>query len=298
VEAIYYNNADLQFGRDMHCKQTGTSVACYVSNYSSTDLPGAPDQDSIHLAEANPRTPIASVAMEYNPALGINAVRFYVYHADGSLFANPALDSEGGKYTPWLCMACHGGAYNSTTHNVEGAVFLPFDVPTVKQDLNPASPFSEVNQREAFGALNGLVLATIPSPNTAQANDPVRNLINGWYGWCGGPGAPGCTPDDAGHAYVPPPPAPGWPGQAALYQTIPRFYCRTCHVAQGSTSSTYPDWTQFSDFNSPGFLKSVVCTSRSMPHAEVPFKAFWLSTNPHGPSFLANALSISGGCPP
>ena len=303
VEAIFYNNGDLQFGRDMHCKQTGPIVACYVSNYSSTGLPAGPDQDAIHLAESPTRQPIASVAMEYDPSKGANAVRFYVYHADlasndGTLFRNPALDSEGGKYAPWLCMACHGGSYNS--HNVENASFLPFDVPTFKQDLNAASIFSEPNQREAFGQLNALVLAT--SPNNTNTNNPIGNLITQWYAWCGGPGAAGCTIDDTGHAYAPPPPAPGWPGRAALYQTIPRFYCRTCHVAQGSTSSPYPDWTQFSSFNSPSFIGNHACgPTRDMPHAEVPFKAFWLSVNPHGPAYLADGttgINISGGCPP
>jgi hypothetical protein len=305
VEAIFYNNGDLQFGRDMHCKQNGLDVACYVSNYSSTGLPAGPDQDAIHLAEANPRHPLASVAMEYNHSLGANAVRFYVYRADlpgndGTLFKNPALDSEGGKYAPWLCMACHGGAY--VGHNVENAAFLPFDVPTFKQDLILASPFSEPNQREAFGALNALVAAT--NPNNTNPNNPIGHLITQWYQWCGGPGAGGCTIDDVGHPYVPPPPAPGWsgPGQTDLYKTIPRVYCRTCHMAQGSSSSTYPDWTQYDDFNDPGFLKFVACTARSMPHAEVPFKAFWLSTDPHGPAYLGapspTGIGIAGGCPP
>ena len=304
VEAIFYNNGDLQLGRDMHCIKTGNNVACYVSNYSSTLLPGGPDQDAIHLAEASNRVPLASVAMEYDLTLGINAVRFYVFHADlpnndGTLFPNPALDSELNKYTPWLCQACHGGAYNTTTHNVENAAFLPFDVPSYKQDLVLTSPFSEPNQREAFGQLNALVAAT--APNSTNPNDPIRNLITQWYQWCGGAGAPGCTIDDAAHPYLPPPPSPGWTGHADLYQKIPRVYCRTCHVAQGSASSIYPDWTQFSDFNSPSVLRSAVCTGRSMPHSEVSFRALWLSADPHGPAYLADpvtGIGITPGCPP
>ena len=33
AHAIYANLADLQFGRDMHCMQSGEKVACYVANY-------------------------------------------------------------------------------------------------------------------------------------------------------------------------------------------------------------------------------------------------------------------------
>ena len=43
VEAIYYNNGDLQLGRDMHCLQTGTNVACYVTNYGTLQGPSQPD---------------------------------------------------------------------------------------------------------------------------------------------------------------------------------------------------------------------------------------------------------------
>ena len=36
-DALYYNGGDLGFGRDMHCKKTGSKVACYVGNYGSAE---------------------------------------------------------------------------------------------------------------------------------------------------------------------------------------------------------------------------------------------------------------------
>jgi hypothetical protein len=36
-----------------------------------------------------------------------------------------------------------------------------------------------------------------------------------------------------------------------------------------------------------------------MPHAEVPFKRFWLSTNPSAPQYLADpvlGINITAGC--
>jgi len=100
--------------------------------------------------------------------------------------------------------------------------------------------------------------------------------------------------------YAPPPPAPGWSGHVPLYQTIPRVYCRTCHGSQGSGSTGFPDWTQYSDFNNPGFISLLRVRPPVMPHAEVPFKKFWLSTNPSGPAYLAYpalGINIPGGCP-
>jgi hypothetical protein len=32
VRAFYFNNGDLQLGREMHCNQSGEKIACYVSN--------------------------------------------------------------------------------------------------------------------------------------------------------------------------------------------------------------------------------------------------------------------------
>ena len=77
TRAVYYNNGDLQFGRDMHCLALSGAPAidpelgllgtlinvCYVANYSDgTALPGHDPQAAIGNAENN-TNPIAAVAM-------------------------------------------------------------------------------------------------------------------------------------------------------------------------------------------------------------------------------------------
>jgi hypothetical protein len=319
VEAIYFNTADLQFGRDMHCLQgPGTppdaKLACYVTNYGQNQLPQGDPQTGITNAEGYSH-PIATVAMEYNPTNAHNVVSFYAYKADGSLLPAPELDTQVTtvKPIPQICMACHGGQITNTS-DVDNANFIAFDVYSFLYDSNtyPASspnyPYATTppggnpaygsvtsNQEETFRKLNAMVLAT--NSNSADPNQPIINLINGWYSGCGGVNNPGCTVTDT---YAPPPPSPGWAGHVALYQTIPRVYCRSCHSSQGSPSSAYPDWTQYSDF-SGGLVPFAVCASAPiMPYAQVPFKRFWLSTNPSAPLYLADpmlGLGISTGCP-
>jgi hypothetical protein len=58
IRAVYYNNGDLQFGRDMHCRMNSTSsaviVACYVSNYDDGIRPyGSDPQKAISRAAFN-----------------------------------------------------------------------------------------------------------------------------------------------------------------------------------------------------------------------------------------------------
>jgi mono/diheme cytochrome c family protein len=290
----------------MHCLQTGSNVACYVTNYATLQ---GPSQPAIVAAESK-SSPVATVAMEYNPTLGSSAVRFYAFDNTGALFPNPILDSQGKKFLPQNCMACHGGTYNTTTNNVDNASFLVFDIYSFLYDSTvnpiygttppggvPAFGSVKVNQEDVFRQLNAMVLATNPN-GVDTPNLPISSLINGWYSGCGGVNTPGCTVNDT---YAPPPPAVGWPGHATLYQTIPRVYCRTCHGSQGSGSTGFPDWTQYSDFNNPGFISFAACSAAPvMPHAEVPFKKFWLSTNPSGPAYLADpvlGINIPGGCP-
>jgi hypothetical protein len=318
VEAIYFNNADLQFGRDMHCLQgTGTppnaKVACYVTNYGQNQLPQGDPETGIANAEAH-SLPIASVAMEYNPANTHNVVSFYAYKADGTLLADPALDTQTTitKPIPQICMACHGGTING--NNVDNVSFIAFDIYSFLYDNSatagvygtstapgcvagvPSYPNCTPNQQPVFRQLNAMVRAT-NSNAVDMANSPIINLIDGWYSGCGGVNNTTCT--TVTDTYAPPPPTPGWAGHTALYQTIPRTYCRNCHSSLGTPSSVFPDWTQYSDFNS-GLVPPLVCSSYLMPYAQVPFKRFWLSANPSAPLYLADpttGLNITTGCP-
>jgi hypothetical protein len=235
LRAVYYNNADLQFGRDMHCLpiKTTTSTefgssevtACYVANYSDSGGPGSQHQGTaITYAEQN-HLPIAAVAMvgvnSRQFGLGLNgnvsssdtsSVYFVVFtpplaasnigEFTPSIKAN--LDSQGPKVVPGICMACHGGNYNAATSSVSNARFLPFDTPSFLYD-EVLLAFTESAQSETFRQLNSVVRAvdagvTDSSKVTSQTS---TDLIDGWYSWCGGVGKSGCSIDDVGHPFIP-----------------------------------------------------------------------------------------------
>jgi hypothetical protein len=131
-----------------HALQTGSNIACYVSNYSPTAAPGGDPQGSITDAIGR-GTPLARVAMEYNAAApnGQN-VQFFAYKPDGSLLDAPQLDSEGPKFIPQICMACRGGSF-TPGQPVAGASSLPFDTSSFLYDAAPAG-YRLNNQQEQF----------------------------------------------------------------------------------------------------------------------------------------------------
>jgi hypothetical protein len=178
LRAIYYNNGDLQFGRDMHCLSSGgntpSSVACYVSNYggplrlisnSASTFPQntiSSPQTAISNAHFN-KGRIATVAMVYtnNPQVSQANVQFWVFDKslngnvnDGPLLPAAILDTQGNKATPGVCLTCHGGTYDKNTNLAKNASFLPFDAPTFifgspSGDISNIS-ISEFAQREVL----------------------------------------------------------------------------------------------------------------------------------------------------
>ncbi len=333
--AQYFNNGDLQLGRDMHCLKTTPVVggvthdhiACYVSNYGNgTNTVQGDPQFGVQNAVDRLIQPAATVAMEYDAPQGspppVDAVQFYVYHGaannNGGEFEDPILDSEGNKYLPQNCMACHGGSYNHNTNHVEGASFLPFDVFSFIYDKRVGDALDVdalAGRQEAFRQLNALVAAT--KPNNTNPDDPINSFIAGTYGWSGcNVNTIGCRAQDGPRPLHPGDQGPftpaGWQASAttiALYQTIPRPYCRTCHLAQSSTFP--PDWTSFAQLTTnpnKGFVQSRVCVPtevlgvpnghlKFMPHAEVPYQAFWFSGNPSAPVFLGDPTTGLGFTP-
>ena len=242
TRAIYYNNGDLQFGRDMHCIDftgpvdadlvfTGIVInVCYVANYSdASGGPGGDPQTSVTNAETN-TSPIAAVAMVnisqqipfflgFPPQfLWLNApfVEFIVFTppAKGdpidAFVPNPeaVLDSEGAKAVPGVCIACHGGTYSIVTHNVSGARFLPFDTPSFLYD-QVNNTFSEASQSAQFRTLNIIAKNASTDGGFGFANSltsqTVRDLVDGWYSWCGGVDSinPNCSIDDVNHTFIP-----------------------------------------------------------------------------------------------
>ena len=361
TRATYFNNGDLQFGRDMHCRTQSNfatsrvrilqsqTYACYVSNFSTSGKPGS-TADAVgsieQVVSSPPHGPIATVVMERTaiprliPVLGsgkkISAVpssafgdvRFFAYGADGSPIVTAALDSEGAKALPGLCLACHGGSYQLSTAGtprVFSGNFLPFDTSTFI--FAPDATLTEAAQRDSFRKLNEFVKSTKPRPT-------IADLIDGWYQWCGGVGKVGCFLDDQNHPFIPgencsnnatcfsscPPLTSanpsrtqvtcGWGSAAgiaptgygaagfdarAFYRQVVAKECRTCHIAQADALNVenYSLWV-----DSQISIQSVLFSNYRMPFGEVPFLDFW-SLKPVSNGKTAKDL-MKGyfGCPP
>ena len=300
-QAVYFNNGDLKFGRNMHCRVTATgTTACYVSNYGTVG-----EDDSITaLPEARAAgTPVATVTMEYDPtATNGENVQFWAYefatNPNGDYLAHPALDGQGGKPIPDICLACHGGQYTGTG-KAQYAIFLPFDLDSFLYDTagNPNAGFpNSAAAQVQFRLLNNIVLNTHPDNLTGDTNDPVTNLMNLWYPTgVGNPGAQFVF----NHAIAAN--QGGFPAHGPLYDNVVKPACRTCHLAQGSSL----DWTSFTQMSTgpfSGSIKTHVCgggtplahqtVNFSMPHGEVPFKYFWQNSLS---STVDSELSL-GGC--
>jgi hypothetical protein len=161
--------------------------------------------------------------------------------------------------------------------------------------------FTRPNQLEQFRRLNALIVDT-------EVNHPaptaLLQLVGGWYQGCGGVGSAACgtclggagCPTSFNGSFRP----TAWddsPTHRDVYDKVVRVACRGCHVVQGSDF----DWTSPDQMTGPfrSWIERDVCTGpaapsnveRRMPHAEVPFKAFWES--PDAPGLLKGLLGIA-----
>jgi hypothetical protein len=294
-QAIYFNNGDLKFGRNMHCltKNAGTgAAACYVQNFGDVG-----EDDSVTaLADARSATSlVATVTMEYDPtATNGESVQFWAYDSSGNYLPHPTLDGQGGKPIPDICLSCHGGYFNSGTGKARGAIFLAFDLDSFLYDT-PGDPHTVAAAQTAFRELNQIVLNTNPDGQTGDSNKPVTQLMNLWYPT--GVATPGAQ-FSFNHAVAAN--QGGFPANGPLYDDVVKPVCRTCHTAQGSSI----DWTSFSQMNSQSTqIQLFACGGGTpaahqtfnfaMPHAQVPFKNLWLNSLS---STLSSELSLSG-CP-
>ena len=268
TRAAYLNFNDLGFGRDMNCLQTGSDLACYVTNY------GAPDQNPANADAAESQDPTkrgATVAMEYKNSEGADRrVRFFVYAPGDPTTAGKLkfadLDGLGPKSVPNLCIVCHGGTYDSGANNVLQARFREFDLQSFKYsggrswDYPPSAASNSLSNNEltAFATLNKLVHDI--QPNTSA----IKELIDNWYP--GGFGA-GTKPSNTA---VP----PGWSGDANFYRNVFGKSCRTCHVARdkGVANGFY---TFNSSSNFAGTDYAVCGFPKFMPNAYITYKNFW-----------------------
>jgi hypothetical protein len=301
ASALYFNNGDLKFGRDMHCRVTNNTpgaIACYVSNFGAVgtdDAPFALSQAEAYEAshQVSPQ-PAATVAMEYDPTAGSGAVQFWAYKGDGSYLALPILDSEGAKPMPDMCLACHQGTYSGTPGTkVNGASFLAFDLDSFLDDTGTPFPSSvkvTAAVQQQFHLLNNMVAATNPPPGV----DQLQQL---WY-----TSTTSTVPFafNQGAAQLPGQPFVEQPGSIhhePLYDSVVKVVCRTCHVALPGR-----EWNSFSQMYGSGgseaaFIQSLVCApTLIMPHAEVPWQRFWQQNMA---ATLASELAFPPpGCPP
>jgi hypothetical protein len=172
AHAVYTNNFDLGFGRDMYfSKCANGTMASVVINYPTLE------------AAANKLGAFLAVAMEYTPGAGSSApcftniadpttntgscfATFYSFAPDDRtgvfqriLSAN--FDRRGQKYLPGSCTACHGGTpafapgQPYPSNGRIDANFLPWDVGTLLfGDTDPAFSCIASNQNPNCASVN------------------------------------------------------------------------------------------------------------------------------------------------
>jgi hypothetical protein len=290
----------------MHCRNvssagTGFSqdwIACYVTNYGSVGVDFA-HQPSNPVTDAyNHLNVVATVAMEYHPDQ-VDRVQFWAYNNANNYLARPALDVEGGKPMPDICMACHQGSYGGAGTLVNGAAFLPFDIDSfLGDDGNPLqNTLGSGGQRptqEDFRQLNQFALIA-----TNAGGPAIQRLTDLWYkdgGHPNGVQSAGATYHfNQGAAQL------GTFGtHPALYDDVVRGVCRTCHVARNPNAMIGDTWDQLQQMTAQqSFITLLACgpgngsPHHTMPHAQVPYKRFW-STSLE--TTLGTELSTT--CPP
>jgi hypothetical protein len=189
------------------------------------------------------------------------------------LSTTATFDSEGPKFAPHACLACHGGRYDPTTGLVQGASLLPIDPGLV--DLGADRAAAE----EPIRNINAIVRQTYSTPAVAA-------YIQGLYG--GNVDVPGTQ---AAANYIP----QGWATQPSLYLDFVKKDCAMCHLA-GPSQINFLTAGNF--LSNKELIHVAVCKAHSMPHAELPFTNFWNSGSGavFGPGLFAAALGLPG-CP-
>lgn len=267
AHAVYVNNFDLGFGRDMYMKQG----ACDANTASlpSSQRAGHCDMAFIvvnyaSLENAARRiSPILAVAMEYSATSpgGERFTKFYTFapdRRDGEfkrvLSAN--LDGRGEKYMPQTCVTCHGGVPGQVDGNgayTNGgnvhAGFLLWDMDALLfSDTDPSftrksrhaalrNSYTRASQEAPVKALNAGAYVTLKDPQALPGRFALaRELVEGWYGGTDLPSS------SFNSSYTP----AGWqaagldgiagtgddnPSTApALYREVFGPHCRACHI--------------------------------------------------------------------
>ena len=292
ADTFYFNGYDLALGREMHLKRGGACPSCiafYVTNHFDAE-------DA--LAQVNPA---ATVAMEYSPAPGqsTNYIKFYVY-LNGIIQNSVALDDNGPKFVPALCVICHNGSISSaapngdTVGNLTNSRFIPFDLDSFGYPAGSTHQPPNANIETAFKAMNKAVRDSNATPAEVA-------LIQHWYGSETDASLPNANfngaavPSGWTAAFNSATPPASVGDQSALYNALVKPYCRSCHITQDDL--TWNDYATLDGSDArfrvcpPGQIK--------MPQAERTYGRFWFGLTPHGPGALALS-DVNGGpqtCP-
>jgi fibronectin type 3 domain-containing protein len=288
--ALYLNNFDLGFARDMRLrKDVNGNVYSYVTNYPTLE------------AALEARGEFAVVAMEYseNPDPdGENAkiVKFYAFVPDernGDFIRSASMnfDGAGEKFLPGVCASCHQSnpgtrQFTDVSEADINATFIPWDLDSflyahandakfVEPTLD-ASKFSQdvldANSLEAQGEqLRQLNLGTL----STYVDNPERHaasiqLIHGWYG-----DEDLALPVDQlptssfNGEYT----QPGWIGQEDLYHDVYARNCRICHTQVDNEDTNFDSYDKF--ISRPNLILNVFELGK-MPLARLSFDRFWV----------------------
>ncbi len=289
AHALYVNNYDLGFARDMYSrKDSNGNIYSFVVNYPSLE------SGILGIGE------FALVAMEYSdnpdPNQPNKIVKFFAYIYDSrvggfKLARSLNFDGRGEKYVPGACTGCHQGDsagkdFLDVADVDLGATFIPWDVSSfVFVDANnerfvdhtvnlsevseeQKSLYKRENQEDDIRRLNEHALTTYQGDKNRFSAS--IELVHGWYGSDGtGDSLPSnATFDDN---YV----QPGWIGQEELYHGAYAQYCRVCHTQMADPAKTFSTYDSF--INKRDLIEEFVYERGVMPLARLTMDRFWLN---------------------
>lgn len=307
AHAIYVNNYDLGFGRNMWTRiAENGNVYSYVVNYPSLE------------AAVQDRGEFAVVVMEYseNPdSEGVNEkiVKFFAYVPDkvsgDFIRANTMnFDGRGEKALPGVCTSCHfqssdslGRQFTSVSEADLNATFLPWDLDSflyskaadaslVDPSYNNAnvdgiSDFdaSREAQEAQFKKLNEAALATYLhnpvnslDPAGPRRHDASIELLHCMYGDAEMLEDTQILPADKFDSNCV---QPGWVGQEDLYNKVYARNCRACHTQffdPAGTNNNFVTYSQFTLDANIDLIKNYVFEQGRMPLARLTMDRFWV----------------------
>ncbi len=201
AHAVYTNNYDLGFGRDMYfikCAANHTDANGNITAFAGDMAAVVINYGSLEQT-ALKQAPILAVAMEYQGAGHSNChtgtstcfTKFYVFAPDDRTglyqrISSANFDRRGEKYVPGACLSCHGGSITDATYQASGsenvdAAFMPWDVDALLfSDTDPAftgnlisgAPYTSTAQKPNLLNLNALVWQTYQTPDLKPTGAP------------------------------------------------------------------------------------------------------------------------------